>query len=175
MCCMHHNYLACPMLMGIQRRKLNWTEPPEENGLTIVFSTRPLRNSMWMQKGNEEKERAPWCLWSSLPKTLVEGLKADHRAGWRLHLMILTVGGKPRLDPKIKLYVYNTRYHLNSLPCLCNRSGAGTSTVSSLGGEIINGAGALSITHANTYVNEKKGLTRFAKGSHRLSGMLSLY
>ena len=29
---------------------------------------------------NEEKERAPWCFWSSLPKTLVKGLKADHRA-----------------------------------------------------------------------------------------------
>ena len=31
------------MLMGTQRRKLNWTDPPGENGLTMVFSTRPLR------------------------------------------------------------------------------------------------------------------------------------
>ena len=79
--CMHYHYLACPMLIGIQRRKLNWTEPPGENGLTMVFSTRPLRRPIWMQKGNGEEERVPWCFWSSL----VEVLKADNRAGWTLY------------------------------------------------------------------------------------------
>ena len=39
----YYRYLAWPMLMGTQRRKLNWTDPPGENGLTMVFSTRPLR------------------------------------------------------------------------------------------------------------------------------------
>ena len=84
-CYMHHYYLACPILMGIQRRKLNWTEPPGENGLTMVFSTRPLRRLMWMQKGYREEGRVPWCFWSFLPKTLVEVLKADNRAGWTLY------------------------------------------------------------------------------------------
>ena len=146
-CCVLHYYLACPILMGTQRRKLNWTEPPGENGLTMVFSTRPLKIPMWMQKGNGEEERVPWCFWSSL----VEVLKADNRAGWTLYLY--QIEENFRIDPEIKWQCVSWKRidtHLNSLPCLCNRSGAGTSTVSSLGGEIINGAGALSIIYAIT-------------------------
>ena len=71
-----------------------------------------------------------------------------------MYSAILANGGKPKLDPKLKqlkLVKTSKVSHLNPLPCLCNRSGAGTRTVSSLGGEIINGAGALTMIHVITW------------------------